>query len=284
MSPAATAFEAPSQLRVRSFTKTKGSAPIPVATAVSNANRKTSTVVVCCTAPTLGLLCLSCSWRRCLAHERTTFRGSAFQGLRTRRTGVESNQSGHSSQRIHCAVPFLRAVPPNQRLLDLHGPEDDRAKRYGDGEICERQRLCLQESLEEGSVDTQQLQGKRQGDRSKERLVRERAYPEERLVPRADGHDVAQLGEGQGGKHHRLPDLWCGLRVPQARCQGHERHQGSDPDDMAAKTPSKDTLVGRVRRTAHNVPLGRFRTQGQGGRTVGDQVDPEYLQRQQRQT
>src|SRR5215203_663100 len=41
MSPAATAFEAPSHLRVGCFAKANGSAPSPVATAVSSASTKT---------------------------------------------------------------------------------------------------------------------------------------------------------------------------------------------------------------------------------------------------
>src|SRR5215207_8402253 len=94
---------------------------------------------------------------------------------------------------------------------------------------------------------------------------------------------MAQLGEGEGGEDHRLPDLRGGLRVPQARRQRYERHQDPDPDDVAAKATGEDALVGGMGRAAHDTPLGRFRTQSQGGRTVGDQVDPEYLQWQQRE-
>src|SRR5919107_798085 len=93
---------------------------------------------------------------------------------------------------------------------------------------------------------------------------------------------MAQLGEGQGGEDHRLPDLWRNLRVPQARRQRHERHQHPYPEDVAAKASGEDALPRRTRRTAHDTPLGRLRAQGQGGRTVGNEVDPEYLQRQER--
>src|SRR5215218_4972801 len=61
MSPAATALDAPSHLRVRLFTKTKGSAPIPVASAVSNAKRKTWNGAVACTRLTLVAPAHSCS-------------------------------------------------------------------------------------------------------------------------------------------------------------------------------------------------------------------------------
>src|SRR5919112_6467088 len=93
---------------------------------------------------------------------------------------------------------------------------------------------------------------------------------------------MAQLGESQGGEDHRLPDFGCYLRVPQARRQRHERHQDPDPEDVAAKASGEDALPRRTRRTAHDTPLGRLRAQGQGGRTVGNEVDPEYLQRQER--
>ena len=74
--------------------------PIPVATAVSNAKRKTSTVVVSCTSPTLGLLC--------------------------RRTGVESNQQGahrgESSAPCPVSGPFLRtshfSISTAQKMIE----------------------------------------------------------------------------------------------------------------------------------------------------------------------
>jgi hypothetical protein len=73
--------------------------------------------------------------------------------------------------------------------------------------VRKRQRLCLQEYLEEGGVDSQELQCACEGDLPQEQLVREQAHPEERLVARADGHHMAQLGESQGGEDHRLLDF-----------------------------------------------------------------------------
>src|SRR3712207_7406399 len=57
----------------------------------------------------------------------------------------------------------------------------------------------------------------------------------------------------------------------------------SDPEDVTTQSPGEDALSGRMGRASHGVALGRLRAQCQGGRTVGDQVDPQYLQRQQRQ-
>src|SRR5215203_5950001 len=139
---------------------------------------------------------------------------------------------------------LARYLPPGQPLLDLHGPENDGAQRDGDGEISKWQRLCLQQLLKERGVDSHELQRERDGDRPQERLVREQAYAEERLIAGADSHDVGQLREGEGGEEHGLPDLGLDLRVPQARRQRHERHQGPDPENVAAQAPGEDALAG----------------------------------------
>jgi hypothetical protein len=54
MRPAATAFEAPSQRRVGCLAKAKGTAPSPVAAAVSSAKRKTEAT------PTGSTLYITC--------------------------------------------------------------------------------------------------------------------------------------------------------------------------------------------------------------------------------
>src|SRR5215208_3210918 len=109
--------------------------------------------------------------------------------------------------------PLARVLLPGQPLLDLHGPEDDGAQCDGDGVISYGQRFGVQKALEKGGVDRQELQHEGEGDRPEQRLVREQADLEERLVAGANGHDVAHLGESKGGEDHGLPDLGRGLRV-----------------------------------------------------------------------
>lgn len=126
-------------------------------------------------------------------------------------------------------LQLTRAPPSSQPLLYFHAPEDEGAQSDGDGEVCYGQCLGLQKSLEEGDVDRQELQHEREDDRPEERLVREQAYPEERFVTGADGHDVAHLGEGEGGEDHSLPEFGSGLLIPDTDAQRHQRHEHPDP-------------------------------------------------------
>src|SRR5829696_10273080 len=111
MSPAATAFEAPSHLRVRSFTKTKGSAPIPVATAVSNAKRKTWAGAVTCIRFTLVAPARSSNPTGCELNEHEHHDNHYLptpEGSRRR-----AGRSSHMSARP-CIVP---TVAPHQRSV-----------------------------------------------------------------------------------------------------------------------------------------------------------------------
>src|SRR3990172_8009182 len=48
---------------------------------------------------------------------------------------------------------------------------------------------------------------------------------------------------------------------------------------MGAETVAKDALPGMPRRSSHNIALSRFRGQGEGGKPVRHQIDPEQMDR-----
>src|SRR5215207_6815777 len=159
-----------------------------------------------------------------------------------------SNSPEPSSRGTLHRKPLVRSLPPSQALLYLHSPEDEGAQGDGDGEVYYGQRLGLQEALEERGVDRQELQHERECDRPEERLVREQTYSEKRFVAGADGHDVAHLGEGEGGEDHGLQEFGCSLLVPETNAQRYQRHEHPDPDDVTTEPAGEDVLAGGVRR------------------------------------
>src|SRR5829696_571079 len=126
MSPAASALEAPSHLRVRFFTNTKGSAPIPVATAVSNAKRKTWAADV--EGTPLTLVAPAHSFSRC--HDNRYLPASSVRFRR--RAGRSNHMSARSC--IAQAAPG-RTAPPRpvaspMALLRTHRSHGLRSQSY----------------------------------------------------------------------------------------------------------------------------------------------------------
>ena len=64
--------------------------------------------------------------------------------------------------------------------------------------------------------------------------------------------------------------------------QRHARHGQPDPQDMLPHAMRKYGLAGRSRRSLHNRPLRRLRGERQARKPIGDQIDPENVDRQQR--
>ncbi|ELY44612.1 UspA domain-containing protein [Natronorubrum sulfidifaciens JCM 14089] len=185
-------------------------------------------------------------------------------------------------------------------ILNLHeGGHQQCEHRRSDPDLSpvdERERLDVEQELSGRGVEHEQLQHDRDADRGDEPVVREESEP----VSEPNRLNTDDLEYDEPGEHHRLGELSADLvaGTPAQHCSRHviarnqlaveverkqreqtDRHEDRDADDRGDDPVGDNTLVGRPRLPFHHVVGRGVDTHRERGNPVGDDVDPEHLNR-----
>ena len=108
---------------------------------------------------------------------------------------------------------------------------------------------------------------------------------EERVAFAADVEGVEELAEGEGGEGHGVGGrgglAGAGKHVFAQGIgrQGKSTHHEPLPEETQGELPGKQAFPCRTGLLVHDPILYRLHSQGQSGKGVGDQIEPEELDR-----
>jgi len=140
--------------------------------------------------------------------------------------------------------------------------------------------LCPENGVEGAHIDHRELHRDGHYHGAEESLIGQKTLLEKRFLVGSYRQGVGELCKAQHREDHRLPFTACRPQGKELHGQDKQRHEAAHPDSLDAEPAGKDAVLRVSRGTLHDVIFRRFHGKREGGKTVGDEVDPEDMYRQ----